>query len=129
MPATVEFNNTLHSETDSGCQYVTISETFQNGDVVCVSLTKGITTYALPDDPNMVAFMYGPEVLAGLCNSERALYYKESPKEILTNENEREWGSWKNEFRTTGQESGIHFIPLNRIGYETYSVYFPVIKK
>lgn len=71
--------------------------------------------------------MYGPEVLAGLCEEERILYTGgDKPDKILVHENEREWGSWKNDFKTVNQPSGIHFIPLNRIGYEKYCVYFPV---
>ena len=89
----------------------------------------GITAYPLPDDPDMVAFMYGPEVLAGLCDDERTLYISnDSPESIVVHENEREWGSWKNDFKIIDQPSGIHLLPLNRIGYEKYCVYFPIKK-
>lgn len=79
----------------------------------------------------MVAFMYGPEVLAGITDEERTLIAedKDHIEDILTNENESEWGSWKSQFRTKGQNTGIHFIPLNQIGYENYCVYFPVAFK
>ena len=127
--ATVELNNKLVASQTTGGTFVSVNENFNNGDVICVTMKMGITTCGLPDDENMVAFMYGPEVLAGLCDDERTLYSHGKPFEsILVHENEREWGSWKNDFKTTGQPAGIHFIPLNRIGYENYCVYFPVEK-
>ena len=127
--ATVELNNKLVASQTTGGTFVSVNENFNNGDVICVTMKMGITACGLPDDENMVAFMYGPEVLAGLCDDERTLYSHGKPFEsILVHENEREWGSWKNDFKTTGQPAGIHFIPLNRIGYENYCVYFPVEK-
>lgn len=48
------------------------------------------------------------------------------PEEILRHDNEREWGNWRNTFRTTGQDKDISFVPLYQVGYETYSVYFPL---
>lgn len=126
-PATVELNNKLVATAAQGSCFVNIHDTFNNGDVICVTMKMGIKAYPLPDDENMVAFMYGPEVLAGLCDGERILYTNgDTPDKILVHENEREWGSWKNDFKTVNQPSGIHFIPLNRIGYENYCVYFPV---
>lgn len=127
QPATVEINNIEVAVADKGSCYVSVDRTFADGDVICVTMVKGITTYPLPEDPNMVAFMYGPEVLAGLCDEERTLYCDtEHPEDILVNENEREWGSWKSEFRTVNQPVGIRFLPLNRIGHENYTIYFPI---
>lgn len=126
-PAIVEVNNEEVASVSKGSCYVTIKRTFSDGDVVCITMKKGISTYPLPDEPDMVAFMYGPEVLAGLCEDERTLYCDtEHPEDILINDNEREWGSWKSEFKTCGQERGIRFLPLNKIGHERYCVYFPI---
>ena len=47
-------------------------------------------------------------------------------EELLVHDNEREWGSWKDTFRTRYQEHGINFIPLKDVGYEHYQVYFPI---
>ena len=76
----------------------------------------------------MTAFLYGPVVLAGLCEEERMLHVPDAshPEQILVHDNEREWGSWKSTFRTQGQERGIRFIPLYEVGYEPYSIYFPI---
>lgn len=116
---------------DKGSCYIDISSSFNNEDVICMSFKKGITICPLPDEPDMAAFMYGPEVLCGLCDDERTLYIEDiqHPENVLTPENEREWGFWRPQFRTRGQERGIRFIPLNQVGYEKYCVYFPLSYK
>lgn len=126
--ATVEVNNeTVATVTEGGC-FVDIDRTWNDQDVICVTMFMGIHTYPLPDNPDKVAFMYGPEVLAGLCKEERTLLYTSEPEEILVSDNEREWGSWKSEFITTGQERSIRFLPINKIGHDRYCIYFPIKK-
>ncbi len=126
-PATVEYNDKMVMGAAEGSSFVRVQETFHDGDVICVTMKMGIKACPLPDDENMVAFMYGPEALAGLCDEERILYTDgKAPESILVHENEREWGNWKTDFKTAGQPSGIHFVPLNRVGYEKYCVYFPI---
>jgi DUF1680 family protein len=96
-------------------------------DTVRVVLPKRLSACPLPDEPDTVAFMDGPVVLAGLCDEERTLYGdKERPETILTPDNEREWWFWRNGYRTRGQERGFCFVPLYEIRDEQYTVYFPV---
>ncbi|HEY8362186.1 MAG TPA: hypothetical protein VIK77_04810 [Tissierellaceae bacterium] len=95
-----------------------------------LELPKGLYVCPLPDNPDVVAFMDGPVVLAGLCDEERILYGdKDAPETILIPDNEREWMSWLNGYRTYNQERGIRFIPLYEVGYEPYTVYFQIKKK
>ena len=77
----------------------------------------------------MVAFAYGPNVLAGLSGEERSLRRPglSDPAGLLVHDNEREWGMWNDSFKTVGQEIGLRFVPLYRIGYERYQVYFPIM--
>ncbi len=129
--AKITLNGETISTAECGCTYTVIDREFKDGDIISVYLKKGVTACPLPDNSDIIAFMYGPEVLAGLVDEERTLTVpdKEHIADILVNENEREWGFWKSQFRITGQERGIHFIPLNQIGYENYCVYFPVTTK
>ena len=95
--------------------------------IIRLEFHKAITTEPLPGDERMVAFLDGPVVLAGLCPEERTLYVSDAaPEELLVPDNEREWGMWKHTYKTIGQERGIRFIPLYEVGYEPYSVYFPL---
>jgi DUF1680 family protein len=97
-------------------------------DRIHVELPKGLTTYPLPDRPDMVAFMDGPVVLAGLCDEERTLYGDvDHPEDMLVPDNEREWRAWRPGYRTRDQERGIRFVPLSEIVDERYTVYFPVV--
>lgn len=96
-------------------------------DVVRLELPKGLSVCPLPDNPDVVAFMDGPVVLAGLCNEERILYGdKDIPESILIPDNEREWVFWLSGYRTYNQDRGVRFIPLYEVGYEPYTVYFQI---
>jgi DUF1680 family protein len=45
--------------------YVTIDRQWRNGDTVQVKMPMSLHLEAMPDDPKMVALLYGPVVLAG----------------------------------------------------------------
>jgi DUF1680 family protein len=96
-------------------------------DTVRIELPTALWTCPLPDEPDTVAFMDGPVVLAGLCGEGRALRGdKDDPQAMLVPDNEREWTMWQSGYRTRGQERGLRFIPLYEIRDEPYTVYFAV---
>lgn len=106
--------------------FLTIDRLWSDGDEITFDLHREITVQRLPDAP-LAAFLIGPVVLAGLCQGQ-TLYAADPdhPEAILVPDNEREWATWKSTFRTTGQERDIAFMPLYQVGYEQYSVYFPI---
>ena len=108
--------------------FCSIQKIWQNQDQILLVLPRGITCCALPDDPQKAAFLYGPILLAGLCDSERRLTVEDikHPEGILVADNEREWGNWMNTYRTTGQKENIRFVPLHTVGYDPYTIYFPL---
>jgi DUF1680 family protein len=96
-------------------------------DRVRITLPKGLSASALPDEPDTVAFMDGPAVLAGLCDEERLLRGDKAHLEtMLTPDNEREWANWIPTYRLCGQDRGLRFKPLYDIRDERYTVYFPM---
>jgi uncharacterized protein len=96
-------------------------------DTVRIEMPKKLSTWALSDRPDTVAFMDGPTVLAGLCDEERTLYGSiDEAERLLVPDNEREWVSWTGQYRVIDQERGLRFVPLNIIGHERYTVYFPI---
>lgn len=106
--------------------FIEITHCWHNNKVR-YEVKKALTLSMLPDENQTYAFMYGPIVLAGLCTNEYILYGNaDEPDRILIPDNEREWGMWQNTFRTRGQYMGFKFIPLNKVGYEPYTVYFPI---
>ena len=101
-----------------------------NRNSIHVELPRGLHSVPLPDEPDTVAFVDGPVVLAGLCDAEVMLYGdKDRPETILVPDNEREWRTWRPGYRTRDQERGIRFVPLYEIVNERYTTYFPVRKR
>ena len=122
----IEVNGQRETGRFSPSSLHTIRRTWSE-DRISVVLPKALTSVPLPDDPNTVAFMDGPVVLAGLCDEERALRGdRDDPKSILAPHNEREWGEWEPGYRTRHQTENIRFLPLHAVRDERYSVYFPV---
>jgi DUF1680 family protein len=107
--------------------YHTITRTWSGTTTVQIELPRKLTTVPVPDRPELVAFMDGPSVLAGLCDEERPLKGDpEHPEDILVLDNEREWHQWNSSYRTVGQERGMRFVPIHDVIDETFSLYFPV---
>jgi hypothetical protein len=64
---TVTVNGTPQGVGGTPGSFVSITRTWQNGDLVQVQIPMGLRTEPLPDntDPNTVALLYGPVLLAG----------------------------------------------------------------
>ncbi|WP_235549529.1 beta-L-arabinofuranosidase domain-containing protein [Paenibacillus sp. Soil766] len=111
--------------------FIEIRKTWKDGDLIQIEFPKALTTELLPGSENLVAFMDGPIVLAGLIDREYRLVGNATlPETILTTDRERNHSWWNvGYYRTKGQNEGIRFIPLYEIKDETYTVYFPVKPK
>jgi DUF1680 family protein len=108
--------------------FLRIERRWEN-DAVRLELGKKLTACPLPDEPDTVAFLDGPVVLAGLCADERTLEGDaQNPEKLLTPDSEREWSFWRNGYRTVGIDHGFRLLPLYEIVDERYQVYFPVRK-
>lgn len=107
--------------------FYTLRRMWQN-DQVTIVLPKKLSSVPLPDAPDMVAFMDGPVVLAGLCDHSQMLYgSKEDPETLMAPHNERRWDQqWIASYQTRQQGQSIRFLPLCDIRDERYTVYFPV---
>ena len=102
-------------------------EYWQPGDKWSIDLPRQIRSEPMTGDATRVAFLYGPIVLAGLTDGEYTLHTDPvHPETALRRDNEREWGSWTEQFITTTEEKAIRFIPLYDVGYEQYAVYFRI---
>jgi uncharacterized protein len=121
-------NGSVYGKTSDYSQFYTIQREWKDGDTVSIILPIGIRFIPLPDDNKIGAFRFGPEVLAGICNSERLLYVEnDDPASEIIIENEREWGQWRYFFKTVNQEPGIQLRRIRDIGYEPYQIYFRII--
>lgn len=105
------------------CAWFRIERRWKEGDTVELRLPMSLHPHPMPDDPNLLAIMYGPLVLAVHANQEQVVaaspvrpdtWLKPDPKRALT-------------FHTVGRSPKLEFSPLNQIlGSETYGVYVRV---
>jgi hypothetical protein len=107
--------------------YVSIRKTWHH-DKVTMEFPKKVTAVPLPGQSDMVAFMDGPLVLAGLVAEERTLIGDAShPEKLLVPHNERHHGYWRDGwYKTVKQDVNIRFIPLLDVTDEPYTIYFPI---
>ena len=127
--AKVYVNNELTATTDRTDEFLVLERVWKDGDSVTLQLPIGLSFITLPDDEQMGAFRYGPDVLAGITEQERVLKLEgQNPEEELSADTEREWGNFRTFYRTENQDPGVSFIKLNEIGYEPYQIYFKVKK-
>lgn len=125
MEVTVDGTRTEYEENKKG---FAVLKRVWGKNRITVTLPKKVTVWPLPECPDMVAFMDGPVALAGLVDEERTLYYREKPEEILVPYDERLWADWLTGWKTIKQPVNFVFLPIYKIGYETYTTYFPVEK-
>lgn len=132
--------------------YLVLDRTWRDGDEVKVTMPMGLHVCAMPDDPTVQAFMYGPLVLAGRLGTEgltpetlraeptkpRAIpEYRSEPVAVAPlKAGGNDPSSWIKpvqgkplEFRTTGQERDVTLIPFNRVLDERYGIYWRVVRR
>jgi hypothetical protein len=108
--------------------FVRLQRTWEQ-DTLHLDLPSALTCSPIPDEPERVAFLDGPVVLAGLTDADTALVGDpSSPETILAPDNEREWMEWLPGYRTVHQQRNIRFIPLHDVTDERYTVYFETQK-
>jgi len=96
-----------------------------NSDKIKITFYKTIETSPMPDDPQQVAFMVGPVVLAGLCENRRKIYINgKEIEDVIIPINERGFGPIR--YITYDQIEDIIFLPLCYVDDEKYTVYFLV---
>jgi len=138
--AATEFTLNLHVPywADQGCEvrvngealaleaeaasYLRISRAWSEGDTVEVRIPMKLHVHPMPDDPDLVSVLYGPLVLAGLCERDRLMLGDVADPASWI----ERVGEAPLRFRTKGQAEDTDFIPLNRVAEEHYGVYFHV---
>jgi DUF1680 family protein len=112
--------------------FFSIRRTWQQ-ERLTVTFPKTIQSVPLPDAPEMVAFLDGPVVLAGLtADAPQLSGNKDQPETFLIPHYERPW-PWEEQwlhggYQTRHQQQHFFFIPLCDVCDERYTVYFPIQK-
>ncbi|HLP37253.1 glycoside hydrolase family 127 protein [Lacibacter sp.] len=122
----IKVNNIpVKTETDAA-GYLTTTRVWKNGDVVSVDLDMNLYTEAMPDNPNRIAFKYGPLVLAGLLGKEKPDPVIGVPVLLTSNRNVNDWmrstSSLQFQMKNVGKPFDVKLIPF----YQTYDQYYSV---
>jgi hypothetical protein len=143
---TLKINGVAQPVFASPSSYLTIARTWKTGDRVEVAFPMSLRAEPMPDDPTILAAMYGPLVLAGRLGSEgltRNMTYGEYDCELKGSPaavdaiagDPGDLSSWVEPssgrgltFRTRGQAKNRELVPLNRLFGERYAVYWKVKK-
>jgi DUF1680 family protein len=125
--------------------YLSITRTWAKGDRVAVELPMQLCAEAMPDDPSLQAFLYGPLVLAGglgdagltreMIIGHTGPDLKKYPPASLPafhskGNDPSEWIRPAGEalrFRTVGQQQDVTLAPLNTVSGQRYSIYWKVV--
>ena len=122
----IKVNNApVKTETDAA-GYLTATRVWKNGDVVTVDLEMNLYTEAMPDNPNRIAFKYGPLVLAGLLGKEKPDPVIGVPVLLTSNRNVNDWiqstSPLQFQMKAVGKPFDVKLIPF----YQTYDQYYSV---
>jgi hypothetical protein len=149
-PAWVEegFHVTVNGESMALPQengYTLLKRRWSKGDVVDVSLPMRLWSEPLPDDPNKVALLYGPLVLAGVLGegaaeepgrqadeeaSEQtadAPYFEPSAADVAAWVKPVAGKSLTFKTQGVGRPSDVELIPLYEVVHQKYSVYWDLM--
>lgn len=124
-------------------RFLAIDRTWQDGDTLAIHIPMSLHRHAMPDDPDLVAFLYGPLVLAGKLDGEGLTdenthtgqnWYKFEgelptvPPMQVTSDNIHDWlqpvPGKPMTFQTTRLETPIELVPYHQLFNQRYCVYW-----
>lgn len=117
--------------------FISLNREWKTGDKIEVEFPFSIRKESMPDDPNRVAIMYGPLVMAGVLGPKddpRATEVNYVPIFLAENADPKTWvkpTGDTNEFEVTGVSQPRDFIlkPFYEVYDKTYSVYWDVFNE
>jgi len=123
----IKVNNVSVKTETNADGYLTVARVWKNADVVTVDFDLNLYTEAMPDNPNRIAFKYGPLVLAGLLGKEKPDPVIGVPVLLTSNRNISDWiqtssNSLQFQMKGVGKPFDVKLIPF----YQTYDQYYSV---
>ena len=95
-------------------------------DSIRLELPKTLTACPLPGSDDLVAFMDGPVVLAGLTDEQRTLVGDAARPETILHRTRNASGATGPATIAHGQGRNFAFTPIHEVIDEKYTMYFPV---
>jgi uncharacterized protein len=108
--------------------FIVINRTWNNNDKLSLSLPMSLYTESMPDNPNRIAFLFGPLVLAGQLGNTMPDPVYAVPVLLTDNKNVNDWvkpaagETLSFETKETGKPFDVKLIPF----YKTYKNYYSV---
>jgi len=144
-PASISINGKASEVSADAGSYLVVHRSWRRGDRVELSLPMGLHVEAMPDDPSLQAFLYGPVVLASRLDTVKLPdslvvgfqapdLKKQPPPDIpplrAEHADVRRWDRASRnalDFEVPGDRR-LTFVPFNSIGPgERYSIYWKVV--
>lgn len=133
--------------------YLTVTKSWQTGDVIELHLPIEVRASRLPDNPNTVAFSYGPVVLCATLGTEKMIVVRHwasvkptLPDGVMIKDyivvqdgSIDEWvaniksnlvrvpGKLEFELKGTDEDGKLKFVPYYKVYQERYGIYFRLV--
>jgi len=134
---TVRINGTLVKDLSKPGSYIELKRRWKNGDTISLVLPKTLRVEPTPDNPNRVALMWGPLVLAGDLGPERERRGGGGPMaaipSLVADGGVAEWlkpvAGKPGNFHTAGRDPDdqvreIDLVPFYRLHRRSYEIYW-----
>src|SRR3989442_14934115 len=134
---TVKVNGAVVKDLSPPGSYVELKRTWKSGDTIALVLPKTLRIEATPDNPNRVALMWGPLVLAGDLGPERERRGGSGPvatiPSLVADGAVAEWlkpvAGRPGNFHTAGVDTDDHIreidlVPFYRLHRRSYEIYW-----
>lgn len=110
--------------------FLVLQQTWKHNDRIKLILPQKLHTQSMPDNPNRIAVLYGPLVLAGRLGEQMPDPVFGTPVLLTDDKNVQNWISpvanqpLTFEMKGVGKPSDVQLIPFYRMYKEYYSVYW-----
>jgi uncharacterized protein len=109
--------------------YITIDRKWKNNDKIEIQFPMSLYTEAMPDNPNRIALLYGPIVLAGQLGKEMPDPVFGAPVLLTDGKNIRDWvqpasGPLQFKLKGVGKPSDVDLAPFYKTYDQFYNVYW-----
>ncbi len=125
---TIQINNELVTPSGEENGFIIVNRKWKNNDKLLLSIPMQVYTESMPDNPNRIAFLYGPLVLAGQLGNTMPDPVYGVPVLLTENKNINDWikpvigEPLTFETQATGKPFDVKLIPF----YKTYKNYYSV---
>ncbi|UCG58505.1 MAG: glycoside hydrolase family 127 protein [Phycisphaerales bacterium] len=145
---TAKLNGKRLDTTASPSSYLIVDRTWTNGDRLEVRLPMSLHTHRMPDDETLMAFMYGPLVLAGKLGGEGLTEENTHTSQnwyrftegvapvaplVVQSDDVEDWikpvAGKPLTFRTAGDSEASTLVPYHELFDQRYVVYWRVLRK